>query len=71
MTRTYNVIDADGHWVELFPVFFDFIAEVGSPADVDKFRTRYGHRFHGWYALTVVVIAPSTAVPHASPSPCR
>ncbi len=47
------MIDADGHWVELFPIFFDFIAEVGSAADVDKFRTRYGHRFHGWYELTV------------------
>ena len=28
----HPVIDADGHWVELFPIFFDFIAEVGSPA---------------------------------------
>ena len=49
----HPVIDADGHWVELFPVFFDYIAEVGSPADVDTFRARYGHRFHGWYELTV------------------
>src|SRR3954464_9145024 len=49
----HPVIDADGHWVELFPIFFDFIAEVGSPADVDRFRTRYGHRFHGWYELTI------------------
>jgi len=49
----HPVIDADGHWVELFPIYFDYIAEVGSSADVDKFRTRYGHRFHGWYELTV------------------
>ena len=49
----HPVVDADGHWVELFPVYFDYIAEVGSPGDVDKFRTRYGHRFHGWYELTV------------------
>jgi hypothetical protein len=49
----HPVIDADGHWVELFPIYFDYIAEVGSAADVDKFRTRYGHRFHGWYELTV------------------
>jgi predicted TIM-barrel fold metal-dependent hydrolase len=49
----HPVIDADGHWVELFPVYFDYIAEVGSPAHVDRFRTRYGHRFHGWYELTV------------------
>ena len=31
----HPVIDADGHWVELFPVYFDYIAEVGSPAHVD------------------------------------
>lgn len=49
----HPVIDADGHWVELFPVYFDYIAEVGSAVDVDKFRARYGHRFHGWYELTV------------------
>jgi predicted TIM-barrel fold metal-dependent hydrolase len=49
----HPVIDADGHWVELFPVYFDYIAEVGSPALVDRFRSRYGHRFHGWYELTV------------------
>lgn len=47
----HPVIDADGHWVELFPVFFEFIEEVGSAAHVDRFRTRYGHRFHDWYAL--------------------
>jgi predicted TIM-barrel fold metal-dependent hydrolase len=49
----HPVIDADGHWVELFPVYFDYIAEVGNPSDVDKFRRRYGHRFHTWYELTV------------------
>ena len=49
----HPVIDADGHWVELFPIYFDYIAEVGSPAAVDTFRARYGHRFHGWYELTV------------------
>ena len=27
----HPVIDADGHWVELFPIFFDYIAEVGEP----------------------------------------
>ena len=47
----HPVIDADGHWVELFPVFFEFIEEAGSAAHVDRFRARYGHRFHDWYAL--------------------
>ena len=28
----HPVVDADGHWVELFPVYFDYIAEVGGPA---------------------------------------
>jgi predicted TIM-barrel fold metal-dependent hydrolase len=47
----HPVVDADGHWVELFPVFFDYIAELGGPEMVDRFRTRYGHRFHAWYEL--------------------
>jgi predicted TIM-barrel fold metal-dependent hydrolase len=49
----HPIIDADGHWVELFPIYFDYLEEVGSAADVDTFRARYGHRFHGWYELTI------------------
>jgi predicted TIM-barrel fold metal-dependent hydrolase len=48
----HPVVDADGHWVEFFPVYFEYIAEVGGPADVDKFRTRFGHRFHTWYEVS-------------------
>jgi predicted TIM-barrel fold metal-dependent hydrolase len=47
----HPVVDADGHWVELFPVYFDYIAEIGGPGMVDRFRARYGHRFHAWYDL--------------------
>jgi predicted TIM-barrel fold metal-dependent hydrolase len=45
----HPVIDADGHWTELYPVFWDYIDDEAGPAAVDQFKTRYGHRFHGWY----------------------
>jgi len=45
----HPVVDADGHWIELFPVFFDYIDEVAGSNAVDIFRQRYGHRFHSWY----------------------
>ena len=48
----HPVIDADGHWTELFPVFYEYVDDVAGPAMVDRFRTRYGHRFHGWYEAT-------------------
>jgi predicted TIM-barrel fold metal-dependent hydrolase len=48
----HPVIDADGHWIELYPVFFDYIDEVGGPTAVDVFRARYGHRFHAWYEMS-------------------
>jgi predicted TIM-barrel fold metal-dependent hydrolase len=48
----HPVIDADGHWTELFPVFFEYIDEVAGAATVDTFRDRYGHRFHRWYELS-------------------
>jgi predicted TIM-barrel fold metal-dependent hydrolase len=48
----HPVIDADGHWTELFPVYFDYIDEVAGAATVDTFKVRYGHRFHDWYQLS-------------------
>jgi predicted TIM-barrel fold metal-dependent hydrolase len=48
----HPVVDADGHWTELFPIYFEFIDEVGGPQAVDIFRDRYGHRFHAWYELS-------------------
>jgi predicted TIM-barrel fold metal-dependent hydrolase len=48
----HPVIDADGHWTELYPVFFEYIDEQAGPAMVDRFKKKYGHRFHGWYELT-------------------
>jgi predicted TIM-barrel fold metal-dependent hydrolase len=47
----HPIIDADGHWTELFPIFFEYIDEVAGPATVDTFKARYGHRFHTWYEL--------------------
>jgi predicted TIM-barrel fold metal-dependent hydrolase len=45
----HPVIDADGHWTELYPIFFDFIREVAGIRAMETFRTRYGQRFHAWY----------------------
>jgi len=49
----HPVIDADGHWLELQPVFEDYVAEVAGP----KLRDRYLQhplRSYGnaWYSLT-------------------
>jgi len=48
----HPVIDADGHWTELYPIFYDYVEEVGGSATVDSFRARYGQRFHPWYELS-------------------
>ncbi len=49
----HPVIDADGHWLELMPVFLEFLAEVAGPGMVDDFvarlKTRHGH---SWFAAT-------------------
>ncbi len=45
----HPVIDADGHWTELYPIFYEYVGEVAGPSAADTFRQRYGHRFHGWY----------------------
>jgi len=34
----HPVVDADGHWLELFPVFFEFLDETAGPSAVDGFR---------------------------------
>jgi predicted TIM-barrel fold metal-dependent hydrolase len=48
----HPVIDADGHWTELYPIFFDFIREVAGLQAMETFRSRYGQRFHAWYAAS-------------------
>jgi predicted TIM-barrel fold metal-dependent hydrolase len=46
----HPVIDGDGHWLEPWPIFLDYLAQVGGPALVDHFRARDVER--GWYAMT-------------------
>lgn len=47
----HPVIDADGHWLELFPIFFDYLAEVGGPAAVDNYRAQL-KRTTNWYQVS-------------------
>jgi predicted TIM-barrel fold metal-dependent hydrolase len=35
----HPVIDADAHWLEPLPVLFDYVATVGGPGAVDRFRS--------------------------------
>jgi hypothetical protein len=39
----HPIIDADAHWLEPLPVFYDFVATAGGPGAVDRFR----QAFHG------------------------
>lgn len=34
----HPVVDADAHWLEPLPVFFDYVATAGGPGAVDRFR---------------------------------
>jgi len=34
----HPVVDSDGHWLELHPVFQDYLAEVAGPSAVDNYR---------------------------------
>src|SRR5688572_28066128 len=48
---SHPVIDADGHWLELFPIFFDYLAEVGGPGTVDAYRAQL-KRTTNWYQVS-------------------
>ena len=45
----HPVIDADGHWIELYPVFWDYARQFVSGKDVDQFRKEFGDRLANWY----------------------
>jgi len=46
----HPVIDSDGHWVEIFPVFLEYVkAEVGQKG-FEKYRATLGGRYQTWYA---------------------
>lgn len=50
---THPVVDADGHWLELQPIFLDYVAQVAGGAMVDRYvkkvATHYGFN---WYDAT-------------------
>jgi predicted TIM-barrel fold metal-dependent hydrolase len=48
----HPVVDGDGHWLESYPVFFDYVHEVGGPKDVDAFR-RSGLGQEGGHGTTI------------------
>jgi predicted TIM-barrel fold metal-dependent hydrolase len=48
----HPVIDSDGHWIELFPILYDYIGDVAGASIADQFKQKYGHRFHLWYQLS-------------------
>ncbi|MGE0384956.1 MAG: amidohydrolase family protein [Gammaproteobacteria bacterium] len=48
----HPVIDADGHWLEIFPIFFDYIREVAGPAVLERYRGGLGSRYQAWYRAT-------------------
>src|SRR5262245_16291533 len=48
----HPVIDADGHWAELNPIFFEYIREVAGLDALERFRKGYGERARPWYRAT-------------------
>ncbi len=48
----HPVVDADGHWLEVHPVFWQYIDAVAGPAMVDRYLKVYGSVQGGWYNLT-------------------
>jgi predicted TIM-barrel fold metal-dependent hydrolase len=50
---SHPVVDADGHWLELFPVYFEFVEGVAGPGAVDAFRRLLKEgTFLRWYQLS-------------------
>jgi predicted TIM-barrel fold metal-dependent hydrolase len=48
----HPIIDSDGHWAELYPVYQDFIRELGGPGILDRFHKVFGRRMRGWYEVS-------------------
>ncbi len=49
----HPVMDADGHWLELMPIFVQYLDEVAGPVKVDEFLTSLKTRFgHSWFAVS-------------------
>jgi predicted TIM-barrel fold metal-dependent hydrolase len=45
----HPIIDSDGHWAELYPVYQDYVREIGGPKVLEKFNHVYGRRMGAWY----------------------
>lgn len=45
----HPVIDADGHWIELHPVYFEYVRQFLSAKETETFRRDFGDRFAKWY----------------------
>ena len=49
----HPVVDADGHWLELQPIFQDYVREVAGPKVVDQYIAESRkHIGFGWYDAT-------------------
>lgn len=49
----HPVIDADGHMVEIFPLMFDYMKQVGGPDMADRaWKSFQGDTSGGWYRKT-------------------
>ena len=50
----HPVIDADGHMVEVFPVLFDYLKQVGGPEMTDRTWASFRRsNSRGWYDMSV------------------
>jgi predicted TIM-barrel fold metal-dependent hydrolase len=45
----HPVIDADGHWLELNPIFFEYVREVAGAAALEKVQEAFARRGSAWY----------------------
>jgi len=49
----HPVVDADGHWLELQPIFQQFLDQVAGPLVVDSYRAKVSTRMgFNWYQAT-------------------
>lgn len=50
----HPVIDGDGHWIEFEPTFLDYLARVGGPTMVERYRrNEYGGDLQHWARMTL------------------
>lgn len=49
----HPVIDADGHWLELQPIFLDYLGEVAGARAVDRYKSlASAYLGYDWYRKT-------------------